>query len=52
MADILVVEDDRAILRGLKTNLEFEGHVSATSNAETKSRRLFRRRRQTCSSST
>ena len=27
MADILVVEDDRAILRGLETNLEFEGHT-------------------------
>ena len=26
MADILIVEDDRAILRGLQTNLEFEGH--------------------------
>jgi two-component system, OmpR family, phosphate regulon response regulator PhoB len=26
MADILIVEDDRAIIRGLETNLEFEGH--------------------------
>jgi DNA-binding response OmpR family regulator len=26
MADILVVEDDRTILRGLETNLGFEGH--------------------------
>ena len=27
MADILIVEDDRAILQGLKANLEFEGHA-------------------------
>jgi DNA-binding response OmpR family regulator len=27
MADILIVEDDRAIARGLQTNLEFEGHA-------------------------
>jgi DNA-binding response OmpR family regulator len=26
VADILIVEDDRAILRGLETNLRFEGH--------------------------
>ncbi len=26
MADILIVEDDRAIALGLQTNLEFEGH--------------------------
>jgi DNA-binding response OmpR family regulator len=26
MADILIVEDDRAIVRGLETNLQFEGH--------------------------
>lgn len=26
MADILIVEDDRAIAKGLATNLEFEGH--------------------------
>jgi DNA-binding response OmpR family regulator len=27
MADILIVEDDRAMLRGLEENLAFEGHV-------------------------
>jgi DNA-binding response OmpR family regulator len=27
MADIFIVEDDRAILRGLETNLRFEGHT-------------------------
>ncbi len=27
MADILIVEDDRGILRGLETNLRFEGHL-------------------------
>jgi len=27
MATILIVEDDRAILKGLETNLEFEGHA-------------------------
>ena len=27
MADILIVEDDRAIVRGLETNLEFDGHA-------------------------
>jgi len=27
MADILIVEDDRAIVQGLETNLEFEGHA-------------------------
>src|SRR5262245_62479435 len=26
MAEILIVEDDRAIVRGLQANLEFEGH--------------------------
>src|SRR3954451_19511920 len=26
MAEILIVEDDRTILRGLETNLAFEGH--------------------------
>jgi DNA-binding response OmpR family regulator len=30
MADILVVEDDRAMLRGLQENLEFEGHIVRT----------------------
>ncbi len=27
MADVLIVEDDRAILRGLEENLSFEGHT-------------------------
>ena len=29
MADILIVEDDRAILRGLEENLAFEGHSTS-----------------------